>query len=102
MVTVVAPWVAVGLAVSVSVLLRVAGLGLNDAVTPRGRLDAASVTPASPLEPVTVTVLTAVAPGAMVRLLGFAESEKPSTPFTVSGSVTVLASVPLVPAMVME
>jgi hypothetical protein len=57
------PIVAVLLAVSVSVLVAVAGFGLNDAVTPLGRPDADKVTP--PLKPfcgVTVIVLVPPAP----------------------------------------
>jgi len=66
------------LAVSVITLLPVVGFGLNDAVTPPGRPDAARVTlPANPPEPLTVMVLVPDAPWARVRLLGLAESAKP-------------------------
>lgn len=59
---------------SVIALVPVVGFGLNDAVTPPGRPDAARVTlPVNPPEPVTVTALVADAPWAMVRLFGFAD-----------------------------
>jgi hypothetical protein len=48
-VTVAVPVVAVPLAASVTVLVAVAGLGLNDAVTPLGRPDADRLT--LPLKP---------------------------------------------------
>ena len=55
---------AVGLAVNVSVLVDVAGLGLNAAVTPLGRLLAVRLTlPAKPLWSAIVTVLVPVEPG---------------------------------------
>jgi hypothetical protein len=60
MVTVAAPVVAVLVAVSVSTLLPVVGFVPNVAVTPLGRLDAASVTlPVNP--PTSVTVIMSVA-----------------------------------------
>ena len=49
MVTVTMPVVAVLLAVSVNALVAAAGLGLNEAVTPLGRPDAAKLT--LPLKP---------------------------------------------------
>jgi hypothetical protein len=64
----------VPLAASVNVLVAVAGLGLNDAVTPLGRPDADR--PTLPLKPfcgVTVTVLVPLAPCMMLRLPGDAE-----------------------------
>ena len=66
--------VAALLAVSVSVLVPVAGSGLNNAVTPLGRPDADKLTP--PLKPfcgVTVIVLVPLAPCIRVKLLGDAE-----------------------------
>jgi len=59
MVTVELPVAAVLLAVNVSVLVvPVAGFGLNDAVTPVGRPDAARFTaPVNPFSRLTVTVL---------------------------------------------
>jgi len=63
MVTVELPVAAVVLAVNVSVLVLVAGFGLNDAVTPVGRPDAASVTaPVNPLIGDTVMVLFPMPP----------------------------------------
>jgi len=63
MVTVELPVAAVLLAVNVSVLVLVAGFGLNDAVTPVGRPDAASVTaPVNPLIGDTVMVLFPMLP----------------------------------------
>lgn len=63
MVTVAAPVVAVLLAVSVKVLVEVVGLVLNDAVTPLGRPEAASVTlPVNPPTSVTVMVLVPLLP----------------------------------------
>jgi hypothetical protein len=68
------PVVAVLLAVSVNVLVAVAGFGLNDAVTPLGRPDADKLT--APLKPFcaeTVIVLVLLAPWIRVRTLGDAE-----------------------------
>jgi hypothetical protein len=63
MVTVALPVVAVALAVSVSTLLPVVGFVPNDAVTPLGRPDAASVTlPLNPPTSVTVIVLVPLLP----------------------------------------
>ena len=76
-VTVTIPVAAVLLAVRVSVLVAVVPLGLNDAVTPLGRPDADKLT--LPLKPpcgVTVMMLVALAPCAIVTLLGEVESEK--------------------------
>jgi hypothetical protein len=67
MVTVEVPVAAVLLAVNVSVLVLVAGFGLNDAVTPVGRPDAARVTaPVYPLIGVTVMVLFPLPPCGIV------------------------------------
>lgn len=78
MVTVKVPVVAVPLAVNESVLVVVVGFGLNTAVTPLGRPDAASVTlPENPPRSVTVMVLVpADPPWVIVRLLGESESVK--------------------------
>jgi hypothetical protein len=63
MVTVEVPAVAVALAVNVTTLEAVVGLGANVAVTPLGRADAASVTlPVNPPTSVTVMVSVAVLP----------------------------------------
>jgi hypothetical protein len=68
------PVVAVPLAVSVKVLVVVAGFGLNDAVTPLGRPDADKLTlPLNPFCGVTVIVLVPPAPCTMLKLLGDAE-----------------------------
>jgi hypothetical protein len=78
MVTVAVPVVAVELAVKLSVLVEVVGFGLNDAVTPLGKPDAARVTlPLNPPTSVTVMVLVPAAPPCvMVKLLGESESVK--------------------------
>lgn len=71
------PVTAVALAVRVSAVLLVAGLGLNAAVTPPGKPDAESVTlPAKPLKELIVIVLVPWLPVVMVRLPGFAERVK--------------------------
>ncbi len=76
-VTVTVPMAAVLLAVSVNVLVLVVLPGLNDAVTPLGRPVADKFTlPLKPFCGVTLIVLAPLAPCAMVRLLGAAESEK--------------------------
>ena len=62
-VTVDAPVVAPALAVNVSVLVLVAELGLNDAVTPLGKPDAAKLTlPAKPFWGAIVIVLEPLDP----------------------------------------
>jgi hypothetical protein len=78
MVTVAVPVVAELLAVSVSVLVEVVGFGLNAAVTPLGRPDAARPTlPVNPPKSVTVTVLVPPAPPCvMLRLLGESDTVK--------------------------
>ena len=64
-------------AMRVRVLELVVLLGLNDAVTPLGMPEADSATlPVKPLRSLTVTVLEPLAPCAIVRLLGDAESVK--------------------------
>jgi len=89
MVTVAGPVVAELLAVSVKVLVVVVLAGLNAAVTPLGRPDAASVTlPVKPPVGLTVIVLMPLLPCAMLKLLGAAESVKP-------GLVTVTEPVPV-------
>jgi hypothetical protein len=71
--TIAVPVVAVALAVKVTVLLPVAGLGLNAAVTPAGRLVAESVTlPVNPSAGVMVMLLAPVFPCGKVRLAGLA------------------------------
>jgi hypothetical protein len=62
--------------VSVKTLVVVAELGLNDAVTPLGRPDAARFTlPVKPLMAVIVIVLFVLFPCVMAALDGPAESE---------------------------
>ena len=74
-VTVAVPVAAVTLAVRVSVLLLVAGLGLNAAVTPLGKPDAERVTlPLKPFDGVMLIVLVPWLPCVMVKLLGLADS----------------------------
>lgn len=76
-VTVEVPVVAVLLAVRVSTLVPLVGFVPNDAVTPLGRPDAASVTlPLNPPRSVTVIVLVPLLPWLIVRLLGESESVK--------------------------
>jgi hypothetical protein len=95
-VTVAAPSAAVLLAVSVRVLLPVAGFGLKVAVTPPGRPDAERVTlPVNPPMSLTVTVLTPDAPCATVRVFGLAASVKPGGGFTVRFSVVVADGTPV-------
>jgi hypothetical protein len=74
MVTVTVPVAAVLLAVSVNVLVLAVLLGLNDAVTPLGKPDAAKLTlPLKPFCGVTVIVLVPALPCVIVKLLGDAE-----------------------------
>ena len=73
MVTVDVPLVALLLAVRVSVLVVVVGLGENPAVTPLGRPEALRLTlPLKPLVGTTVIWLVALLPCAILRLVGFA------------------------------
>jgi hypothetical protein len=74
------PVVAVPPAASVNVLVAVAGLGLNDAVTPLGTPDADKLTlPLNPFCGVIVTVLVPLAPCMMLRLPGDAKRAKSGT-----------------------
>jgi hypothetical protein len=74
MMTVNVPVAPVLLALSVSVLAMLAGLGLNEAVTPLGRPDADKLTlPLKPFSGVMVIVLVPLVPCMMLRLLGDAE-----------------------------
>ena len=74
------PMEAALLADSVSALVPVAGFGLNEAVTPPGRPDAAKFTlPANPFQSFTVIVAVPEAPRLMLRLAGEIESVKPGT-----------------------
>jgi hypothetical protein len=74
-----------GFAVRVSVLVPVVGLGLNDAVTPLGRLEAVRVTePLKPFWPVTVMIDVAEPPWFMVIEVGEAAMVKLPVPVPVS------------------
>jgi hypothetical protein len=103
MVTLTVPVVAALLAISVKVLLAVAGFALNDAVTPLGKPEADRLTlPVKPFCGITVTVLVPLAPCATVTLLGDAERAKSATGtgFTVRETVVVFVKLPEVPVMV--
>ena len=91
MVTVLVPVVADALAVSVSVLVPVVGFGLNPAVTPLGRPDAARVTlPVNPFTSFTVMLLFPLAPpSVIVKLLAESESVKLGVADPVSVSIRV-------------
>lgn len=74
-ITVAIPAVAVGLADNVRVLVVVAGLGLNTAVIPLGKPDAARVTlPLKLFDGVIVIALMPLLPCATLNALGNAES----------------------------
>jgi hypothetical protein len=96
------PVVAVAPAVKVSVLLLVAGLGLNAAVTPLGKPDAERVTlPLKPFDGVMLIVLVPWLPCVMVIAFGEAEIVKLcARDFTVRLRVAVFVSVPEVPVIV--
>jgi hypothetical protein len=100
-VTVAVPVVAATPAESVNVLEAVAGLGLNDAVTPLGRPDADKLTP--PLNPfcgVIPTVLVPLPPCAMLTLPGDAERLKLGAAVTDREIVVGFARMPDVPVIV--
>ena len=104
MVMVRVPVVAELLAVNVTVLVPVVGLGLKAAVVPLPRPEADSVTlPAKPPDFVIVMVLVPFPPRRMVRLVGEAESVKlpPPTAVTVRETVAVWVMPPPVPVTVM-
>ena len=70
------PGAAELLAMSVRVLVLVVLIGLKEAVTPEGSPLAARLTaPVKPFSGLTVMVLVPLAPAAIVRLPGEAESE---------------------------
>jgi hypothetical protein len=104
-VTVPAPAAAVLLAASVNVVVLVVLLGLKEMVTPLGRPVAEKLTlPLKPFCGMTVIVLVPLAPCAIVRLVGDAESAKFATAiaFTVSETEVVFDKMPDVPVIVTE
>jgi hypothetical protein len=85
------PIVALLLAISVKVLVAVAGFVLNDAVTPLGRPDADKLTlPVKPFWGTMVMLLETLDPCAMVRLLGDAERLKSGVAVTLTVRTTVV------------
>ncbi len=103
-VTVFVPVVAVLLAVNVSVLVPVAGFGLNDAVTPLPMPEADKVTlPVKPFEGVIVIVVVPFADRSIVKLVGDAERVKLPAAGAVTVKLTVVVCVmpPPVPVTVM-
>ena len=100
MVMVTVPVVAVPLAVSVKLLVAVAGFGLKDGVTPFGKPVADKFTlPLKPFCGVTVIVLPPLAPCAIVTLLGDAEIVKFGRAVTVRAIVVIGDKLPDVPVM---
>lgn len=103
MVTVLVPVVAELLAVSVSVLVPVAGFGLNAAVTPLPKPLADSVTlPEKPLLAWIVIVVVPCDDRVIVKLVGDADSVKlpAATAVTVKLTVAVCVIPPPVPVTV--
>ena len=100
-VTVTVPVAAVLLAVSVNVLVFAVLLGLNDAVTPLGSPDADRLTLLlKPFCGVTVMLLVALFPCAIVKLFGDVERVKFPWGFTVRESVVVFVRLPEEPVTV--
>ncbi len=100
-VTVAGPVEAALLAVNVRVLEAVALVGLNEAVTPLGRPEAARLTlPLKPFCGVTVMVLDPEVPCMMLRLVGDEERVKSGGSATVRASVAVCVKLPEVPVTV--
>lgn len=98
-VTVAGPVVAVAPAVKVSVLVPVAGLGLNDAVTPAGKVPVLSVT--LPVKPLTGVILTVLVPAPPCVTVAFvADRLKSGCPGTVRLIVVVWVRLPLTPVTV--
>lgn len=101
MVTVDVPFAAVELAVKVTVLLVLAGLGTKLAVTPLGKPEADRVTLLlKPLDGVIEIVLVPVEPSTTVKLLGLADRTKVGDALTVSAIVVVSVRLPDVPVTV--
>jgi len=95
------PVVAELLTVSVTVVPEVEGLGLKEAVTPVGRLDAEKVTlPVKPFVGWMVIEDVPVLPRATLRLLGEAERLKFGPGFTAREIVVVCVKLPDVPVIV--
>jgi len=89
-VTVAAPVVAVALAVKVNMVLDVAGLELNAAVTPLGKPDAEKVTlPVKLFAGVIVIVLVLVVPCTIATLVRLADKENVGAGVTVKATVVV-------------
>jgi hypothetical protein len=100
-VIVVVPGVTAVLAVNVSVLDDVAGFGLNEAVTPLGRPDAAKLTLAlNPFAGVMLTVLLPLVPCTTLNVLGAAASVKLGAGVIVRLRVVVSVRIPDVPVIV--
>ena len=102
MVTVVGPpAVAPAVADRVRVLLPVAGLGLNEALTPAGKPEAENVTaPANPFAGITVSASVPVPPCVSDRVAPAAETEKLGAGLTVTGKLADALSAPEMPVMV--
>jgi hypothetical protein len=101
-VTVDVPVVAKMLAVSVSKLLPVVGLGLKDAVTPPGRPDADKLTfPVKSPNAVTVTVFVLGEPGEICIMPDEARRLKPGGSMVRARTVVAVIA-PEVPVMVSE
>src|SRR5260370_37396873 len=95
------PMVALLPAVSVNVLVPVAGFGLKDAVTPRGRLEADKLTlPVKPFCGLTVMAEGTFPPRARLREFGEAERAKSGGGTTVRETVATCDKPPDVPATV--
>lgn len=90
MVTVLVPVAALLLAVNVSVLVLVAGFGLNDAVTPLPIPEADKLTlPANPLDGVMMIVVVPLEDRVMLKLVGDADKVKLPEAAAVTVNVTV-------------
>lgn len=88
---------------SVNALVVMAGLGMNEAVTPLGKPEADRLTlPLNPFMGVTVIVVVAPVPCAMLKLPVAAERPKSAEGTTVTPTVVVAVKLPDVPATVTE